>query len=67
MLALLGGQERTAAEFERLLASASFQIVRVVPTSRRGAASSKRSLASAVRVKRADSPGMLLPGSVEQL
>jgi predicted O-methyltransferase YrrM len=32
MLTLLGGRERTAAEFERLLAQAGFRIRRVVPT-----------------------------------
>jgi len=32
MLALLGGSERTASEFERLLATAGFELVRVVPT-----------------------------------
>ena len=32
MLLLLGGRERTAAEFDRLLASAGFRLTRVVPT-----------------------------------
>jgi predicted O-methyltransferase YrrM len=32
MLTLLGGRERTATEFERLLAAAGFQIGRIVPT-----------------------------------
>lgn len=32
MLALLGGYERTASEFERLLTAAGFGLVRVVPT-----------------------------------
>jgi hypothetical protein len=32
MLALLHGQERTAAEYERLLGAAGFRLGRVVPT-----------------------------------
>ena len=32
MLVLLGGQERTEAEFRELLAAAGFQLRRVIPT-----------------------------------
>jgi hypothetical protein len=35
MLALLGGRERTLAQYERLLAEADFRITRVVPTQSR--------------------------------
>ena len=32
MLVMTGGKERTAAEFEQLLASAGFKLLRVIPT-----------------------------------
>jgi hypothetical protein len=32
MLVMTGGQERTAAEFQTLLAASEFELVRVIPT-----------------------------------